>query len=82
LLAGFQIVCSERKSSDRRLTLALYHDDMRRIGIISADLFCQSLSGGNRYFEQEVGTAGIDEAAWPKWRAGALHPDMAEPHPG
>jgi hypothetical protein len=63
LLAGFQIVFSERRNSDRNLALALYHPDMRRIGANLADLFCQSLSGGDRYFEQEAGTAKIEEAA-------------------
>jgi hypothetical protein len=63
LLAGFQIVFSERKNSDRNLALTLYHADMRRIGANLADLFCQSLSGGDRYFEQEAGTAKIEEAA-------------------
>lgn len=61
LLAGFEIVFAERRGSDRNLTLALYHADMRRLGAILADLFCQSLSGGDRYFEQEAGTANIEE---------------------
>lgn len=61
LLAGFEIVFADRKGSDRNLTLALYHADMRRIGAILADLFCQSLSGNNRYFEHEAGTAKIEE---------------------
>lgn len=62
LLAGFQIVFSERIDSDRNLTLRLYHPDMRRIGSILAHLFCQSLSGGDEYFEHEAGTR-IEEAA-------------------
>lgn len=61
LLAGFEIVFAEERGSDRNLILALYHSDMRRIGAILADLFCQSLSGGDRYFEQEAGTANIEE---------------------
>ncbi len=28
---------------------------MKRLGAILADQFCQSLSGGDRYFEQEPG---------------------------
>jgi hypothetical protein len=34
---------------------------MRRIGATLADLFCASLSGGERYFEEEVGTAHLIE---------------------
>lgn len=62
LLAGFEIVFAERRGSQRDLSLALYHADLRRLGAILADLFCQSLSGGDRYFEQEAGTAKIKEA--------------------
>ena len=60
-LAGFKIVFAERQGADRKLTLALYHDDMRRIGAILADLFCKSLSGDDQYFEQDVATATIEE---------------------
>jgi hypothetical protein len=62
-LAGFRIIFPKHRGSDRSLTLTLYHPDMRRIGSILADLFCQSLSGGNEYFEQEAGTGRIEEAA-------------------
>ena len=63
LLSGFEIVFAERRGAARQLTLALHHADMKRIGAILADLFCQSLSGGDRYFEQEAGTASIEEVA-------------------
>ncbi|MCO4053203.1 MAG: hypothetical protein HEQ16_03915 [Bosea sp.] len=63
LLAGFRFRFEERYGSARKLELALYHDDMRRLGSELADLFCQSLSGGNRYFEDEAGTARLQEAA-------------------
>jgi hypothetical protein len=63
LLAGFEIVCPEQRCSGRQLTLVLHHADMRRIGAILADLFCHSLSGDDRYFEQEAGTSLIKEAA-------------------
>lgn len=63
LLAGFRIVFAEHQGSSRQLTLSLYHDDMRRFGANLAGLFCHSLSGGDRYFEQEAGTASIGEAA-------------------
>jgi hypothetical protein len=36
---------------------------MKRIRAILADLFCHLLSGGDRYFKQEAGTASIEEAA-------------------
>ena len=62
LLAGFEILFEERQSSRRKLTLALYHSDMTRIGATLADQFCQSLSGGDSYFEKEAGTASIEEA--------------------
>ena len=63
LLAGFRLVFAERAGSHRNLTLSLFHDDMRRMGGILADLFCQALSGGDRYFEEDAGTARIEEAA-------------------
>lgn len=63
LLAGFRFRCEERHGSARKLELHLYHNDMRRLGSELADLFCQSLSGGDRYFEEEAGTARLQEAA-------------------
>jgi hypothetical protein len=63
LLAGFQIDFTESKHSKRLLTLSLYHADMKRIGSLLADLFCRSLSGENHYFDQEAGTAFIQETA-------------------
>jgi len=58
-LAGFEIVPEKRS----KLHLTLYHSDMTRIGRILADVFCKELSGGDKYFEQEAGTATITEAA-------------------
>jgi hypothetical protein len=63
LLAGFRFKCKAHHRAPRMLTLDLYHDDMRRLGIELADLFCSSLSGGDGYFEEEVGTARLQEAA-------------------
>jgi hypothetical protein len=63
LLAGFEIVSPAESRSTDNLTLSLYHSDMKRIGAILADAFCKALSGGDRYFEQEAGTAKITEAA-------------------
>jgi len=60
LLAGFRFKFAEHRSR-RELELALYHDDMRRLGSCLADLFCQSLSGGDRYFEAEAGIAQFRE---------------------
>jgi len=62
-LAGFEIMCRAERGSKRHLTLSLYHSDMTRIGGILAASFCTALSGGNRYFEEDAGTANITEAA-------------------
>lgn len=63
LLAGFRFRFEERYGSTRKLELSLYHDDMRRLGSELADLFCRSLSGGDRYFEEEAGTSRLQEAS-------------------
>jgi hypothetical protein len=62
-LAGFKIVFPADKKSTQHLTLSLYHTDMVRIGSILADTFCKALSGADRYFDEELGTAMIVEAA-------------------
>lgn len=62
LLAGFRVEFNAERGAAHKLTLDLFHDDMRRIGSVLADLFCSSLSGGDRYFEEEAGTARIEEA--------------------
>jgi hypothetical protein len=61
LLAGFEI--QARANRDRERLLTLYHADMRRIGAVLADTFCQALSGGDKYFEQEAATKVIEKAA-------------------
>ena len=48
--------------SKKLLTLDLYDADMRRFGGLLADSFCRSLSGGDRYFEEDVATR-FEEAA-------------------
>jgi hypothetical protein len=63
LLAGFRVEFNAERGVAQTLKLDLFHDDMRRIGSVLADLFCQSLSGGDRYFEEEAGTARLQEAA-------------------
>lgn len=63
LLAGFRIVFEAERGAAHTLTLDLFDADMRRMGGVLADLFCTSLSGGNRYLEQEARTARIEEAA-------------------
>lgn len=63
LLAGFRIVFEAERGAARRLTLDLFHADMRRMGTVLADLYCKALSGGDGYFEQEAGTARIEEAS-------------------
>ena len=45
-------------------TLSLYYSDMTRTRRDPGRLlFCKALSGGNRYFEKDAGTATITEAA-------------------
>lgn len=61
LLAGFTVKFHAGRGSAQMLKLDLYHDDMRRLGTTLAGLFCQSLSGGDRYFEEEAGTAQLQE---------------------
>jgi hypothetical protein len=63
LLAGFRVEFNAERGAAQTLKLDLFHDDMRRIGSVLADLFCQSLSGGDSYFEEEVGAARLQEAA-------------------
>ncbi|MBZ9696470.1 MULTISPECIES: hypothetical protein [unclassified Mesorhizobium] len=55
-LIGFEIRFQASINSPNILHLHLYEADMRRIGSRLADLFCTSLSGGNKYFEEEIGT--------------------------
>jgi hypothetical protein len=62
LLAGFRIEFAEQKGASRNLQLSLFHDDMRRIGCVLADLFCQALSGSERYVNKDEATR-IDEQA-------------------
>jgi hypothetical protein len=62
LLAGFRIEFAAQAGSTRYLTLSLFHDDMRRMGATLADLFCQALSGGDRYVDKDAATR-IDEQA-------------------
>jgi hypothetical protein len=62
VIAGFRIEFPAKKRSTETLSLSLYNEDMRRMGDILADLFCQALSGGNRYFEKDA-AAGIEERA-------------------
>jgi hypothetical protein len=63
VLSGFTIVSPADRGSTRSLTLSLYHSDMKRIGGILAGAFCTALSGGNKSFEHDVGSAMITEAA-------------------
>jgi len=63
LLSGFELAPRARSGSSQLRRLCLYHADMVRIGSALADAFCKALSGGDRYFEQELGTAKITEAA-------------------
>jgi hypothetical protein len=62
LLAGFRFKFEERYGSPHKLELFLYQTDMRRLGSQLADIFCKNLSGGDHFFEQDAGTAWIQEA--------------------
>ena len=63
LLAGFRIEFAAQAGSTRYLTLSLFHDDMRRMGATLADLFCQALSGGDRYVDKDAATRIEEQAA-------------------
>ena len=60
-LAGFELGLSPLKKGQPALTLALYHEDMRRIGGQLADVFCRYLSHDETYFELEASTAAVRE---------------------
>lgn len=55
-LTGFCIKFNETQKSPNKLHLHFYEADMRRIGSHLAHLFCRSLSGDDKYFEEEIGT--------------------------
>ena len=63
LLAGFRIIFPEARGSNRSLRLDLYLDDMKRIGAILAHEFCTRLAADEQYFELDIGTRSIKEAA-------------------
>lgn len=63
LLAGFEITFPAAKGSKQKLTLSLYHADMKRIGRLLADGFCRALSGNSAYSESGSGPDVISEAA-------------------
>jgi hypothetical protein len=62
-LAGFEVVAAAEKAAERTFVLSLYHSDMTRIGTTLAHTFCQALSGGSTYFEEDAGTRSVEEAA-------------------
>jgi hypothetical protein len=62
LLAGFRVIFEKSRGCPQKLMLDLYHDDMRRIGSALADLFCSTMSGGDRYFEDDASEVRIEEA--------------------
>ncbi len=63
LLVGFKIVFPRKKDSEDSFRLHLYHEDMRRLGVHLADLFCRSLSRNDRYFEEDAATRVGEQAA-------------------
>lgn len=60
-LAGFFVEAPAARGSVRTLRLSLYHQDMVRLGIVLADVFCESLSGGTGYANEDVATARVTE---------------------
>jgi hypothetical protein len=48
LLAGFRIVFPATRGLKRNLILSLYHDDMRRLGSVLAEEFCNALKSLQR----------------------------------
>ncbi|TBH59774.1 hypothetical protein ELG65_15855 [Rhizobium leguminosarum] len=55
-LIGFDVKFEVARGSANKLHLQLYEADMRRIGSRLAHVFCSSLSGADKFFEEEIGT--------------------------
>jgi hypothetical protein len=50
LLAGFRIVFPATRGLKRNLILSLYHDDMRRLGSVLAEEFCNALKSSATHY--------------------------------
>ncbi len=59
-LSGFRIQFDESKNSNRKLDLHFYEADMRRIGSMLADRFCQALAAGPAYYNEDVATRVLE----------------------
>ncbi|MER9253978.1 hypothetical protein NKI59_19515 [Mesorhizobium sp. M0598] len=59
-LSGFQVFFPETQTSERVLHLCLYDTDMRRIGSLLADRFCEALSRAPTYYMADVATRVIE----------------------
>lgn len=59
-LSGFRVKFNEKKNANRILDLKLYDADMRRIGSLLADRFCQALAKAPTYYMEDVATRVIE----------------------
>lgn len=59
-LSGFRIQFNESKNSNRKLDLPFYEADMRRIGSMLADRFCQALAAGPAYCNEDIATRVLE----------------------
>lgn len=59
-LSGFQVRFNETQNSNRVLDLKLYDADMRRIGSMLADRFCQALAAAPTYYNEDIATRVIE----------------------
>lgn len=62
-LGGFQVTFNERQNSTRVLDLRLYDADMRHIGSLLADRFCQALAKAPTYYMEDIATRVIETEA-------------------
>ncbi len=62
-LSGFQVKFNEKKNANRILDLKLYDADMRRIGALLADRFCQALAAAPTYYMEDIATRVIETEA-------------------
>jgi hypothetical protein len=59
-LSGFQVRFNETQNSNCILDLKLYDVDMRRIGSLLADRFCQALAAAANYSNEDIATRVIE----------------------
>lgn len=59
-LAGFEIKFNATRGSKTNLHLTLTKDDMRRLGMKLAEMFCETLAGGNDFDQQDHATRIVE----------------------